>query len=264
MLTPSAISDDLTNFFRAGQISTAIAEAITVELTESAKLAHERLEGARFDQAPVVHEGRPVGWVATVGLIHARSIKSVMTSLENCTLVSAEASIATILGLLLKDRFLFTVSENGLSGFVVHSDMDRHAVRSYLYLLISGIEMLLAEIVKSTIPEERIVTAIHRNMKKAYQQAHSDNQETSPAEYLYIGDLVRLFSQTSYAHDQDLWSDSSKQLLLEIKAFRNSVMHPVRSIAAAENIETAANLPGWANAVSNQLRTIIESITVTR
>jgi hypothetical protein len=36
-------------------------------------------------------------------------------------------------------------------------------------------------------------------MKKAYEQAQSDDQETSPAEYLYIGDLVRLFSQTSTA-----------------------------------------------------------------
>jgi hypothetical protein len=184
-----------------------------------------------------------------------------MTTLENCTLVSAEASIATILQLLLKDRFLFTVSQDGLTGFIVHSDMDRHAVRSYLYLLISGIEMLLAEIVKSAVPEGRIVTAIHRNMKKAYKQAHSDNQETSPAEYLYIGDLVRLFSQTTYARSPRLWNDSFHQMLLEVKAFRNSVMHPVRSIAAVENIETAANLPEQANAVSNQLRTIIESIT---
>jgi hypothetical protein len=78
MLTPSAFSDDLTDFFRAGRISTAVTEAITVELTESAKVAHERLEDARFDQAPVMLEGRPVGWVATVGLTHARSVKSVV------------------------------------------------------------------------------------------------------------------------------------------------------------------------------------------
>jgi len=264
MLTPSAISDDLTSFFRARQISTAMTEAVTVELTEPAEFAHKRLEDARFDQAPVMREGRPVGWVATVGLTHDRNIKSVMTSLENCTLVSSEASIATTLRLLLKDRFLFTVSDDGLSGFIVHSDMDRHAVRSYLYLLISGIEMLLAEIVKSAVPEERIARAIYGNMKKAYREAHADNQETNPAEYLYIGDLVRLFSQTSYARDQNLWSDSSKHMLLEVKAFRNSVMHPVRSIAAVENIAKAANLPIWANEVADQLRTIIESINIKR
>ena len=262
MLTPSAITDDLTNFFRAGQISTAITEAVTVELTEPAELARKRLQDARFDQAPVMHEDRPVGWVATAGLTCGRSIKLAMTSLENCTLISGEASIATILRLLLTDKFLFTVSEDGLSGFIVHSDMDRHAVRSYLYLLISGIEMLLAEIVKSAVPEERIVAAIRGNMQGAYKQARSDNQETSSAEYLYIGDLVRLFSQTPYARDQSLWSDSSKQTLLEVKAFRNSVMHPVRSIAAVENIEKAANLPRWANAVAAQLRAIIESINL--
>jgi hypothetical protein len=257
MLIPSAIGEDLDGFFRAGQISTSIASAVAVDVTEPAELARARLDQARFDQAPVMHEGRPVGWVATAALKPGSRVKSVMTSLEDCTLVSAGTSIAAILQILLEESFIFTVSEEGVSGFIVYSDIDRHAVRSYLYLLVSGVEMLLAEIVKSVIPEDEIKAKIRANMRSAYRQACAENNETSAAEYLYVGELVDLFNQTAYAADSDLWDVSSEQLLIKIKDFRNSVMHPVRSIAAARNIETAAHLPGWASVVAERLRIVI-------
>jgi hypothetical protein len=260
MLTPGTIGEDLTDFFRAGRISTAVAEAVTVDLNERAELAQQRLNRERFDQAPVMHNDHPVGWVATKALATDRGVKSVMTSLEDCTLVSAEASIATILQLLLDQQFIFTVSKAGVSGFIVHSDIDRHAVRSYLYLLVSGIEMLLAEIVKSAIPEDEISARLRSNMRDVYNQAHADNQETSAAEYLFIGELVDLFNRTRYASDPGLWDARSGELLARVKNFRNSVMHPVRSIAAADNIATAASLPGWAAAVSDRLRAIIMSL----
>jgi hypothetical protein len=261
MLTPGSVNDDLTNFFHAGQISTSIAGAVAVDLTEAAVVAEERLTRARFDQAPVTNKGHVVGWIATDRLISNRSVKASMVRLENCTLVSAETSIAHILQLLLRERFLFTVGQAGLSGFIVHSDIDRHAVRSYLYLLISRIEMLLAEIVKSEIAEPQIERAIRRNMEDAYHEAREANQETSPAEYLYIGDLVELFNMTPYASDSSYWDSSASQLLQDIRVFRNSVMHPVRSIAAANNIEAAANMPDWTAKIAGRLHTIITSIS---
>jgi hypothetical protein len=257
MLTPSTIGEDLADFFRASQVSTAIISAATVDLAERAEFAQQRLDQARFDQAPVMHKGRPVGWVAAKALTRGSSVQEVMTALEDCTLVSAEASIAAILQLLLDEQFIFTVSKESVSGFIVHSDIDRHAVRSYLYLLVSGIEMLLAEIIKSAIPEGRIATRIRADLQDAYSQARAENRETSAAEYLYIGELVDLFTETSYARNADLWDADSRHLLIQIRNFRNSVMHPVRSIAAAHNIETAAHLPGWASAVTDRLRSII-------
>ena len=146
-LTPESIGDDLKDFFHAEQIATSIRGAVTVRPTKSARIARQRLVDARFDQAPVMSDRRPVGWVAADELRGRRTISSAMTSLNDCALVSAESSIANVLKLLPGSRFLFVVGKQGLSGFIVRSDLDRHAVRSYLYLLIAGIEMLLAEIV---------------------------------------------------------------------------------------------------------------------
>jgi hypothetical protein len=61
MLTPELIGEDLTEFFHASQIATAINGAVCIELSEQVMVAHRRLTEARFDQAPVLHEGRPVG-----------------------------------------------------------------------------------------------------------------------------------------------------------------------------------------------------------
>jgi hypothetical protein len=124
-----------------------------------------------------------------------------MTPLNECTLVSAESSIASALQTLPENNFLFVVGRNGLSGFIVQSDLDRHAVRSYLYLLIAGIEMLLAEIVKDDISDDQIIASLRSDQRKRFEQAYAANQEASPAEYLYIGELITLFTRTRYSSD---------------------------------------------------------------
>jgi hypothetical protein len=256
MLTPGALSDDLTGFFHAEQIATSIAGAVTVQAAESAKVARRRLVDARFDQAPVMNERRAVGWVATDDLRGGRTVRSAMVPLDDCTLVSAESSTATVLRLLPDNRFLFVVGKEGLSGFIVQSDLDRHAVRSYLYLLIAGVEMLLSEIVKYAIPENKIEGKVRSNLKKRFEQARTANQETSPAEYLYLDELIELFAKTRYAHDPDLWDESFTGLLMEVKTFRNDVMHPTRSLTTSEVVRTVANLPKWAANISDRLRNI--------
>jgi hypothetical protein len=165
------------------------------------------------------------------------------------------------LQLLPGNKFLFVVDKRGLSGFIVKSDLDRHAVRSYLYLLIAGVEMLLSEIVKHAVPEEKIIARIQSNLKERFEQAHMANQETSPAEYLYIRELIALFIQTSFAHDPRFWDDSLTDLLNQVKDFRNDVMHPTRSLAASEDIQTVANLPRWATEISGHLRGIAALLT---
>lgn len=257
VLTPGEFGDDLRDFFHARQIATSIAGAVTVRLAESARIARQRLVDARFDQAPVMTDRRPVGWVATDALKDHRSVGSAMIPLNQCTLISAESSIATVLQLIPTSRFLFVVGKQGLSGFIVRSDVDRHAVRSYLYLLIAGIEMLLAEIVKSQFTEAQIRESLRSDQKVRFDQALAANQETSPAEYLYIGELITLFLRTAYASDPRFWDEQLTGLLIRVKHFRNDVMHPVKSLAALENIDALANLPRWAMEVTDKLRGLI-------
>ncbi len=131
---------DLWSVFHAGHITTALENAFKVGQTESGPVAHRQLEERRFDQAPVEFQGHIVGWVSTEHLREAATVKAVMKRLDKSAIVSAEASMAGTLQLLGQHRFVFTAGENGLSGFIVPSDLDRHAARSYFYLFIAGMK----------------------------------------------------------------------------------------------------------------------------
>ena len=255
MLTPGTVTD-LTGFLRADQICTPIATAVTVDLTEPPQKAHDRLKLARFDQAPVMRAGRPVGWVTTESLARRKSVKSSLTALEDCILVSAESSIAGIVPLLADNNFLFVVGAGDVLGFSVRSDLDRHAVRSYFYLLVARIEMQLSEIVKNSCKPDVIADKIDGRLKKAFAEARNEGQETSPVEYLYLKTLIKLFKGVDY-DEPALWNEELSGLLNKIESFRNNIMHPNRSLAASANTASIGRLPSWATEVSDALSRII-------
>jgi hypothetical protein len=148
VLTPDVVSADPREFFHASHIATDIKGAVTDGQSEPGAYAHKRLEEQRFDQAPMVFQDRVVGWVLARDLPGYQSVASAMTPLDNSAIVSAESSIPSVLHLLGQHNFVFTANKDGLAGFIVPSDLDRHAVRSYFFLLVAGIEMLLSEIIK--------------------------------------------------------------------------------------------------------------------
>ena len=257
MLTPSVVGSDLWGFFRVRQIATNIKGAVTVDPGESPVLAHRRLRDQRFDQAPVVAEDRVLGWVKMTELSSGQAIASVMTPLHICPIVSADASIADVLQILAWQDLIFTADKDGLSGFIVRSDLDRHAVRSYFYLLISGVEMLLSELVRSAISEERAVSFIRAGLKDTYESARSENEETNAVEYLFINHLVDLFCETPFVSDTRIWDEALTNQLLSVRDFRNNVMHPTRSIAATTHPREAAHIARCAEEVSGRLRNIV-------
>lgn len=257
MLTPGVISRDLWGFFHAGHIATELRGAITVDQSEAPSTARQRLTESRFDQAPVVLHERAVGWVRTHSLQEERAVASVMTPLDQAAIISAESSVANALQVLGQNDFVFTADKDGLSGFIVPSDLDRHPTRSYFYLLVAGIEMLLSEVVKSSFSEEAVIAVMGANVRKRYNQARAVNSETNAVEYLYIRQLVELFLSTPYPADASLWSSQLTQQLMQVRDFRNIVMHPTCSVAATKSPWEAAELASAAEYVAERLRTMV-------
>ena len=105
VLTPGFVSGDLWGFFHASHIATDIRGAITVDQDELGSNAHSYLTRQRFDQAPVVSQGRTVGWVLTSRLPEGDAVNSVMTRLDNSAIISAESSIPRVLQLLGRHNF---------------------------------------------------------------------------------------------------------------------------------------------------------------
>lgn len=249
--------------FRASHISTSLNDSFKVQLNGRPEEAYSQLESHRFDQAPVIFQNHIVGWVAREHLRGANKVKSVMVPLEKSSIVSADASIASVLQLLGRydHGFVFTAGDAGLLGFMVHSDTDRHAARSYFYLLVSAIEMLLSTLVRANVPFEAQRLAMRPDMADRYAEASINDQEADLVEYLYMEELVDLFLTTPYASDSTIWSRAYTSRLHELNKFRPVVMHPARSIAGSGSSAQLAALARGAMDVVAKLQEIAPQAT---
>lgn len=251
--------DDLWSVFRAGHITTTLENAFKVTQTESGPAAHRQLEEQRFDQAPVEFQGHVVGWVATEHLRQAATVKAVMKRLDKSAIVSAEASMAGTLRLIGQHGLVFTAGEEGLSGFIVASDLDRHAARSYFYLLIAGIEILLSKIVGSSSPVSSIIEAMSSDSAQRYSDARTGDKEANPVEYLYLEELVNLFLDSAHAKNPQRWNDRCTSRLVEVNKFRSVVMHPTRSVIAARSPAQLAAIARDSMDLLLKLQTIVDT-----
>jgi hypothetical protein len=252
------------DYFRARHVATSIDSAFCVGQAELGQNAHSRLMRRRFDQAPVVSEpARVVGWVAVDELRDDAAVGSAMTPLDKSAIVSTESPIANVLRLLGQHGLVFTVGENGLSGFIVHSDLDRQQARTYFYLLVAGIEILLSEIIRFALPMDSVIETMSADMAKQYRKAKDANSETHPVEYLYLTALVKLFLDIPRVKDGDSLSEVSIDWLKNLNKFRRLVMHPACSIATARSPAEIAEFTRVAANVIEQLGTLSRELHTT-
>lgn len=244
----------LFSVFRARHVSTSLRGAACVDLKADPVESLAMLDGRRFDQAPVTRQGHVAGWLRTSSLRKTGSVKASLKPLEESAIVSAAASMSQVLELLGGHGFVFTVDGN-LSGFVTPSDLDRHAARSHFYLLISSIEMLLAELVREGCSAEVVEHRIVGSARDTWESARAHSAETDPTEYLYLQDLSELFLET--LGDTPAWRSQLSSRLAEICQFRTVVMHPTRSLTAGRSASQLASLARGAGHVSDALTKIL-------
>jgi hypothetical protein len=138
---------------------------------------------------------------------------------------------------------------------VTPSDLDRHAARSHFYLLLSSIEMLLAELVRSGCAAEVVEDRIVGPARDAWESARAHSAETDPTEYPYLQDLSELFLEAFGGCSA--WPEQLSRRLTEICQFRPVVMHPTRSLTAGRSASQLASLARGASEVSGALTKIM-------
>jgi hypothetical protein len=169
--------------------------------------------------------------------------------------------MAHVLQMLAEHRLVFTVGDRGLAGFIVHSDLDRQPARTHFYLLVAGIEILLAEIVRLLYPDEKAVEAALRPAAaKQYQRARAAKTEAHPVEYMYLPELVKLFLRSPNVSEFNILDDDSAKWLSSLNHFRRLVMHPACSIAAAMSGVQIADFTRMAADVIGRLQSLSASI----
>src|SRR5688572_3775897 len=84
----------ITVSFPAYEMTTALDGALAVKLNMHAAEAKELLQGARFDQAPVINvEDRLCGWVRTADLGRRGTVGRSLIPLERCAIQARDTPV---------------------------------------------------------------------------------------------------------------------------------------------------------------------------
>jgi hypothetical protein len=215
---------------RALEMATELADAHNLPHDMRSTQARDLMRSLRFDQAPVMRRGRLAGWVRTATLTGRGSVEQHLTALEDCAILARDTHVSDAIKAVAKHQLVFLAGPAGINAFVVASDLDRHAVRCYLYVLVSELEMYMASQAAASLSTEQI--EIHLgNQTKRYRQAQQRGVETHPIEYLNFssyGAIALLVPTIVDRFPGD--RDSMASELENLKTLRDCVAHPSKSL----------------------------------
>ena len=177
--------------YRAKDIQTRFSEfPVCIEIDSNPKDALEILKNDSFDQAPVLERSTVVGWLLTKDLESAKDVASITKYLKQTDLISTDAALNDLLQKLVSQELIFLVGSDGIEGFAVRSDIERHVSRAHLYLLISGLEIAMTKIIKRELSDfSELVANMNSDSKKAWEKAKQQNSDANVIEYMGIRDL---------------------------------------------------------------------------
>jgi hypothetical protein len=219
--------------FQSWEIGTSVQGAVNLPHDMSSTEARRLLLSYGFDQAPVMRGERLFGWVRTAHLGGRGRVGSHAMLLDESAILSRDTPLADTLHGVVSHGLVFLAGTGGIGRFVVFSDLDRHAVRCYLYILVSELEMLMADRVAATLTQEEIIKCFGESAAQRYDAAEAKGQEIRAVEYLYFLDYARLAKRVPSI--ASAFPGEPKRLphaINGLNRLRNCVAHPSRSLTA--------------------------------
>ena len=214
--------------YRAKDIQTKFIEEPTcIEVDEVSSHAMEALDEHSFDQAPITENGVIVGWILRADMSAKKPIAQTYRVLSQSDLISADAPLNELLQKLVTQHLVFIVGASGIEGFAVQSDIERHVSRAHLYLLISGLEILIAKILSKDLKEPaEVVPYMSKPSKRHWDLAKADHDDANPIEYLDLNGLGKAFLIEKGALNHLGISERDwKRYIFKLKKIRDWVAH---------------------------------------
>lgn len=182
--------------YRTKDIQTKMSSNPTcVDISESPDEALSRLDINDYDQAPVVSNQVVIGWVLRRELRNANEVEDVLHHLSHKDLIGDESPLDDALQRLLKQELIFTIGADGIVGFIVRSDIQRHVSRAHMYLLISGLEILMTKHLElDRISVDVLVSLMGKDNHAAWLRAREGSSDANPIEYLDTLGLAKALS----------------------------------------------------------------------
>lgn len=221
----------------AGALQTPMGLAVVLEATSLGRSAAAMMREMQFDQAPVMLGERLVGYALRKDLEANgdRAVSGCAEPLDQTVLLSAEAPMAALLAALRDRGMVFIVGDEGVSGFVTPSDLNRHAARAHFYLIVAALETAIAEALRASRLSKRqllggLAPKARRTLEKRYREDAAAGVEVDYLAYMTFSQLLNLVGRTRSLRavlglsSNGAWRQATTGLL----GLRNAVMHPTQ------------------------------------
>ena len=252
---------DLGQGVRARHIQVAMERAPTVDLYAKSGNVLKTMNANHFDNMPVTSKGRVVGYVKRSQLLRAdadQPIRNVTHSLAGGAIVSGDTPIAEIMEWIADQRIVFVLEGREVSGIVTIWDFNKQPARAYYYLVLAGLEIALADLIRWKYGKNQSNLIAHlgsrdvEELNERMQRAGAGSGHGDTVSYLNFKHLLRIFEKDRALrmelgkYEPNKWNSMTKPL----GDLRNEVMHPVTTLvgsvddmrALTRNLDNATRL----------------------
>jgi len=213
------------------------------EESASPETAAELMRKGRFDVLPIVAGERVTGYHQTSSWNDYSSI--VRKSLSYKDVIPLQTPIRDLIkGFAVDGRlFYFLSNENRIAGLVTVADLNSRQVRTYLFSLLSELEIRLGEFLLAHVPEDELLAMTfsgsnaekYDNVKERFKTDRDNGVETPFVDYLYLSDLINAIMKKGIYAKLGYTKSQFKESLGSLNELRDTIAHPNRSIITRAN-----------------------------
>lgn len=233
-------------------IMTPSRKLISVKASVSAREAAARAKNDAFDQLPVVNDKDQITGLVYVDQIQKLPVDALVSDyvvpLEESGQLRIEDGISKAVQILHRQPASLVTDGVKIVGLVHRSDLNKHPARTYFYLWLSNLEMMLARLVSLRLPSNAWIEHLGEHAQiqvlGKMEVASRRNNSIDPIEYLDLSNLVRIIAKSKVLYGE-LGFDSRSKLedgLGGLVALRHDIMHPVRTLVSdTESMDVLTN-----------------------
>jgi len=232
---------DLGRGVRARHIQMDMERATTFDLYAKVGKVLAAMKSDRYDYAPVTSKGRVVGYIGRGQLLRAEAdqpIRNLTHSLAGGAIVSGDMPIHDLMEWIPRQRIVFVLEGRDVTGLVTIWDFNKQPARAYFYLVLAGLEIALADLIRWRYGRNQSNLVAHlgsRDTEELHQRMERDRSGHGDlVSYLNFKHLLRVFEKDRALraelgkYDVPKWNSMTRPL----GELRNEVMHPVTTLVA--------------------------------
>jgi hypothetical protein len=228
---------------RARHIQMDMDRATTFDLYAKTGKVLEAMKADRYDYAPVTSKGRVVGYIGRGQLARAEAdqpIRDITHSLAGGAIVCGDMSISELMEWIPKQRIVFVLEGREVTGLITIWDFNKQPARAYYYLVLAGLEIALADLVRWRYGKNQSNLIAHLGSRDTEDLNERMSRDRSSGHgdlvsYLNFKHLLCIFEKDRALRKElgkyggPKWTSLTKPL----GELRNEVMHPVKTLVTS-------------------------------